>query len=200
MRGQSALALPLRSTDPGNSTLRTQLNDQMPRLRDKLCSTLTVWTCHDLQKATVIGGRGRDRPPESRTPAQILAAGTRDDHRLLLLPLIPRLLVTSWPSDYYCCCCCYYQESSRWPSDYLMTHSTSCLNHLPYYNWCYYFYQPENQWPPLLPMRLPEPQLYHHHVLLLPLQLPRDGPLYYCHVYSYTICCFLPYDTKHCKR
>lgn len=59
--------------------------------------------------------------------------GTSDDHRLLLLPLIPTLLS---PPDlpwhyFYCCCCCYYQESSRWPSDYLMTHSTSCLNHLP---------------------------------------------------------------------
>lgn len=73
MRGQSALALPLLSTDPRNSTLRTQLNDQMPRLRDKLCSTLTVWTCHDLQKETLIGRGGRDRPPESRTPAQTLA-------------------------------------------------------------------------------------------------------------------------------
>lgn len=59
--------------------------------------------------------------------------GTSDDHRLLLLPLIPTLLS---PPDlpwhyFYCCCCCYYQELSRWPSDYLMTHSTSCLNHLP---------------------------------------------------------------------
>ena len=59
---------PLLSTDPRNSALRSQLSDQMSCLRDKQSGLVMTY-----KREMWLAVWSRDRPPESRTPAQILA-------------------------------------------------------------------------------------------------------------------------------